>query len=118
MSEGATRTRQIGTLARARARRRRTPRHSGNRLANRRDQRRRSSRRSVQPDPFLVERESLRRTVHNGETIRCASETLGPPTSSSSQFQDRPRGSKGGESVVHHGYLALPFEQLFLAPVE
>ena len=68
-------------------------------------------------DTFLVEHEDLRRTVHNGETISCLSETLGPPPSSSSQFQDRARCSKGGESVVHDGYLALPFELFLLTPV-
>ena len=116
MSEGATRTRQIGLLARAKARRRRTPRHSGSRLAIE----------EIHLDivhvgashPFLVERKDLRRTVQNGETLGCTSEPFGPPTSTSCQFQDRARGSEGGESVIHDRYLAPPFEQLFLTPVE
>ena len=67
---------------------------------------------------LLVERKDLRRTVHNGEAISCASDALGPPTSSSSQFQDRSRCSKGDESVVEYSHLAFPFEQFLLAPVE
>jgi hypothetical protein len=69
------------------------------------------------PYPFLVECENLRRTVHDGETVGCPCETLSPPTSSPRQFQDRALSAKGGEGVVHDRYLALPFAQLFLAPV-
>ena len=68
--------------------------------------------------PFPVEREDLRRTIHNGEIVGGASEPLGPPTSTSGQFQDRTRGSEGGESGVYDRHLTLPFEQRFLAPVE
>jgi hypothetical protein len=68
--------------------------------------------------PFPVECEHLGCAVHDGETVGCPCQTIGPPPCSPRQFQDRAVRTKGSEGVVHDRYLALPFEQRFLAPVE